>query len=517
MPTARVTLDPRFVVGPINRRLFGSFIEHMGRAVYTGIYEPGHPTADEDGFRQDVLMLVKELGVTGIRYPGGNFVSGFHWRDGIGPKDQRPRRLSLAWRATETNQVGLHEFASWVEKVGGELMYAVNLGTADTRDSLEVLEYANIRKGSTLAEERIANGRAKPFGIKMWYLGNEMDGPWQLGHSPADDYAKKASRTAKALRQLDPQVELVASGSSHPTMPTFPYWDRVVLEHTYDDVDYISCHGYYEEKNGDLGSFLASPVKMDRYLDTVIATADYVKAAKRSEKTLNISFDEWNVWYLGDNLRQFPRQADRFYRTDEIEGNDWPEAPRLAEDVYSVADAVVVGGLLISLLRHADRVTSASMSMLVNVIAPITTEPGGPAWRQTTYYPFAVTSRLAVGVALDIRVETDQYHTDELGVVPLVDAVATHDADSGRAAVFLVNRSLTDAVTVTVDLAALGDLSLLETHMMSDPDVYARNTKDAPDRVTLKPNPTAKLAQNILAVTLPPVSWTAVALGKPTA
>lgn len=513
MSQARVTVDPSYVVGPINRRLFGSFIEHMGRAVYTGIYEPGHPTADEEGFRQDVIELVKELGVTGIRYPGGNFVSGFQWRDSIGPKDQRPRRLDLAWRSTETNQVGLHEFASWVRKVGGELMYAVNLGTADTKDALDVVEYANIAKGSTLSEERITNGQPDPFGIRMWYLGNEMDGPWQVGHSSADDYGKKASRTAKALRQLDPEVELVASGSSHPTMPTFPTWDRVVLEHAYDDVDYISCHGYYEEKNGDLGSFLASPVKMDRYLDVVIATADHVKALKRSDKTLNISFDEWNVWYLGDNLRSFPRQADRFYRTDEIEGDDWPEAPRLAEDVYSVADAVVVGGLLISLLRHADRVTSAAMSMLVNVIAPITTEPGGPAWRQTTYYPFAVTSRLAVGVALDVRVDSGQYETDELGSVPLVDAGATYDAGSGRAAVFLVNRSLTDSLTVTVDLAKLGDVSVLETQMISDADVYARNTKDTPDRVTLQPNSTAKYDDGALTVTLPPVSWTAVALG----
>lgn len=513
MSNARVTLDPRFVVGPINRRLFGSFIEHMGRAVYTGIYEPGHPTADDEGFRQDVIELVRELGVTGIRYPGGNFVSGFRWRDSIGPKEERPSRVSLAWRATETNQVGLHEFASWVEKVGGELMYAVNLGTADTMDALDVVEYANIAKGSTLAEERIANGRTEPFGISMWYLGNEMDGPWQLGHSPADDYAKKASRTAKALRQLDPEVELVASGSSHPTMPTFPHWDRVVLEHTYDDVDYISCHGYYQEKNGDLGSFLASPVKMDRYLDIVIATADHVKAVRRSDKTLNISFDEWNVWYLGENLRSFPRQADRFYRTDEIEGNDWPEAPRLAEDVYSVADAVVVGGLLISLLRHADRVTSAAMSMLVNVIAPITTEPGGHAWRQTTYFPFAVTSRLAVGVALDVRVECDQYVSDELGTVPLVDAAATFDASTGRAAVFLVNRSLTEQITVTVNLASLGDVAVLETQMISDADVYARNTKDAPERVTLTPNATATMEDGTLSITLPAVSWTAVSLG----
>ncbi|UOE44251.1 alpha-N-arabinofuranosidase [Agromyces larvae] len=503
MPTARLTIDPHFTVGRIDRRVFGGFVEHLGRHVYDGIYEPGHPTADAEGFRQDVIELVKELGVSTIRYPGGNFVSGFRWEDSVGPRDRRPRRLDLAWHSTETNEVGLHEFDDWLAKVGSDLMLAVNLGTRGTLEALDLLEYTNISGGTTLSQRRIDNGRADAFGVKMWCLGNEMDGPWQLGHRSADDYGKIASQTAKAMRQLDPSVELVVCGSSSAHMPTFGEWERVVLTHTYDDVDYISCHAYYEEKNGDLGSFLASAVDMDGFIETVVATADHVKAVVGSSKQIDISFDEWNVWYI-----------DRFHGVDKIEGIDnWPVAPRLLEDVYSVADAVVFGNLMISLLRHADRVRSASLAQLVNVIAPIMTEPGGPAWKQTTFFPFSITSRLARGEALQLKLDAPTYSTAEYGEVPLVDAVATHDADSGASAVFLVNRSQTEPVTLTIDIASLGDVSVLESHLIADDDVYAKNTLEDRERVTLQTNDTATIAGGELTITLPPVSWTALSLG----
>jgi len=503
MSSARLTIDPHFTVGAIDRRVFGGFVEHLGRHVYDGIYEPGHPAADAEGFRQDVIELVKELGISTIRYPGGNFVSGFRWEDSVGPRQERPRRLDLAWHSTETNEVGLHEFSDWLDKVGSDLMLAVNLGTRGTLEALDLLEYANIRGGTTLSDRRIANGKSDAFGVKMWCLGNEMDGPWQLGHRSAEDYGKLASRTAKAMRQLDPSIELVVCGSSAATMPTFGEWERVVLTHTYDDVDYISCHAYYEEKEGDLGSFLASAVDMDRFIETVVATADHVKAVQRSDKTVNISFDEWNVWYLS-----------RYQNVDAITGIDnWPVAPRLLEDVYSVADAVVFGNLMISLLKHADRVTSASLAQLVNVIAPIMTEPGGPAWRQTTFFPFSITSRLARGVALELKLDAPTYETATYGTVPLVDAVATHDAEQGRAAVFLVNRSTDEPLTVTVDLASLGDVSLLEAHTLADDDVYAKNSPAEPERVAPRVNDSVRLAGGELTVTLPPVSWTALSLG----
>lgn len=503
MLQAHLTLDLHFTVGPVNRRLFGSFVEHLGRSVYDGIYEPAHPDADADGFRKDVIALVKELGVSAIRYPGGNFVSGYRWEDGVGPRSERPRRLDLAWHSTESNQVGLDEFAVWLKKVGSELMYAVNLGTRGVQEALDVLEYANIRSGTRLSDWRVANGHPDPHRISMWCLGNEMDGPWQLGHSSADEYGVLASKTAKAMRQIDADLELVVCGSSSAQMPTFGSWERTVLEHTYDDVDYISCHAYYEEKNGDLGSFLASAVNMDGFIESVVATADHVKAARGSGKTINISFDEWNVWYI-----------DRYHGTDRVTGrDDWPEAPRLLEDVYSVADAVVFGSLLISLIRHADRVTSASMAQLVNVIAPIMTEPNGPAWRQTTFFPFAETSRLAQGEALTLKLKSDTYETAEYGTVNVVDAVATHDAETGSSAVFLVNRSQESSAVVTIDVRGLGDAEVTAARTLSDDDYYAKNSLADPERVRLVDNDSVVVAPGTVTITLPPVSWTTVSLG----
>ena len=502
MPEAQLTLDPHFTVGVVNRRLFGSFVEHLGRCVYDGIYEPSHPTADADGFRDDVLELVRELGVSTIRYPGGNFVSGFRWEDAIGPKDERPARLDLAWHSTESNEVGIDEFAGWLAKTGSELMYAVNLGTRGVQEALDVLEYANIRSGTKLSDARIANGHAEPYGIKMWCLGNEMDGPWQLGHRSAEDYGKIASQTAKAMRQLDPSLELVACGSSSAQMPTFGAWEHTVLKHTYDDVDFISCHAYYEEIDGDTGSFLASSVNMDHFIESVIATADSVGAELKSSKKINISFDEWNVWYIS-----------RYHNVDKITDLEtWPIAPRLLEDSYSVVDAVVVGNLLISLLKHADRVTSASLAQLVNVIAPIMTEPGGATWRQTTFFPFAVTSRLAVGSALEVKLESDTYSTAVYGEVSTVDAVATHDAETGKTAIFLVNRSQDAPTTVTIDVSHLGSVSITETHTLADDDIYAKNTLDDQERVGLRANDSATIVDGKLTIELPAVSWTAIAL-----
>ncbi|MBO3663765.1 arabinosylfuranosidase ArfA [Microbacterium stercoris] len=503
MPSARMTIDPHFAIGRIRRRLFGGFVEHLGRHIYDGIYEPGHETADAEGFRQDVIELVRELGVSTIRYPGGNFVSGFRWEDSVGPREQRPRRLDLAWHSTETNEVGLHEFSSWLEKVGSDLMMAVNLGTRGTLEALDLLEYANVPGGTELSERRRANGREEPFAIEMWCLGNEMDGPWQLGHRSADDYGKIAAQTAKGMRQIDPDLKLVVCGSSGAQMPTFGEWERVVLGHTYDDVDYISCHAYYQEKDGDTGSFLASGVDMDRFIESVVATADHVGAVRGSSKRIDISFDEWNVWYI-----------DRYEGVDKITGiGNWPVAPRILEDSYSVLDAVVFGGLMISLLKHADRVTSASLAQLVNVIAPIMTEPGGPAWRQTTFYPFSLTSRLAQGEALEVKLDVPTYETARYGEVPLVDAVATHDAANGTAAVFLVNRSTTESISVEVDVVSLGEVSVRETHVLTDADIHARNTLEDRERVAPAPSDTVALDGGVLRLTLPPVSWTAVALG----
>ncbi|WP_033338252.1 arabinosylfuranosidase ArfA [Catenuloplanes japonicus] len=500
MARARLTLDPAFTIGTVQRRLFGGFVEHLGRHVYDGIHEPGHPSAGPDGFRRDVIELVRELGVSTIRYPGGNFVSGYEWEDGVGPAEQRPRRLDLAWHSTETNQVGLHEFQTWLDHVGSELMLAVNLGTRGPKEAIELLEYANIPTGTARTAQRAANGRDEPFGVKIWCLGNEMDGPWQLGRRNAEDYGKLASVTANAMRQVDNTLELVVCGSSARDMPTFGAWERTVLEHTYSDVDYISCHAYYEPVDGDLASFLASGVDMDAFIEAVVATADHVRALKRTEKKMMISFDEWNVWY-----------ASRWNAVEDTFPVDhWPVAPRLLEDVYSVADAVTFGGLLISLLNHADRVTSASLAQLVNVIGPIMTEPGGPAWRQTTFFPFAVTSRAARGDALRVVLDADTVPTAKYGDVPVVDAAATVSPDG--LSIFLQNRHLTEPTTLTVDLHRFNPASVAAEGIWDD-DIHAVNDLADTTRVGLRVNDTAMLTDGVLTVTLPPVSWTALTIG----
>ncbi len=505
MGTARLTLDPAFTVGRVSPRLFGSFVEHLGRCVHTGIHEPGHPAADADGLRTDVLDLVRELGVTTIRYPGGNFVSGHRWEDSVGPKDERPRRLDLAWHSTETNRFGLSEYIAFLRKLGprAEAMLAVNLGTRGVAEALALQEYANHPAGTALSDLRIAHGDKEPFGIGLWCLGNEMDGPWQTGHKTAAEYGRLAAETARAMRQMDPSVELVACGSSNQAMPTFAAWEATVLAETYDLVDRISLHAYYEPHDGDLDSFLASAVDMESFIENVVATCDHVGARLKSKKRISLSFDEWNVWYMS-RWQQQERAADPA---------DWPEAPRLLEDNYSVLDAVVSGSLLIALLRHADRVTVACLAQLVNVIAPIMTEPGGPAWRQTTFFPFAQASRYGRGEVLDVRVDSPTYATAKYGETDLLHATAVR-ADDGSVTVFAVNRGRTGPLPLEVTLTGLGLTEVVEHSALADADPDARNTLAEPDRVVPHPVTGTTLAGERLTATLEPLSWNVIRLAR---
>ncbi|MEV4346786.1 alpha-N-arabinofuranosidase [Actinoplanes sp. NPDC049596] len=492
MLNAKLQLDSTRIVAPVSRRTFGSFVEHMGRCVYGGIYEPSHPSAGADGFRQDVLALVRELGVSLVRYPGGNFVSGYRWEDGIGPVAERPVRRDLAWHSLETNEVGVDEFMRWAGQAGVEVMYALNLGTRGVQEALDVHEYLNQPDRTHFAEMRRRNASEKPYGISMFCLGNEMDGPWQTGHKTAYEYGRLAAETARALRSAQPEAELIACGSSGSSMPTFGAWEAEVLELAYDQVDYISAHAYYEPLDGDVDSFLASAVDMDHFIDSVVATADSVGARLKSSKRINISFDEWNVWYLSRHQAQ------------QATVTEWEVAPRVIEDCYDVTDAVVVGSLLISLLRHSDRVTAACQAQLVNVIAPIRAEPDGAAWRQTIFHPFALTSRLSRGDVLDVVVDSPTYETKRFGPVPVVDAVATHD--DGEVAVFAVNRHRSESVSFSFPLPAG---SVAEAWVLSDDDPAASNTQDAPDRVTPRELAT-HVADGVVTVTLPPVSWSAI-------
>lgn len=493
---ATLVVDSRFTIAPLDPRLFGSFVEHMGRAVYTGLFEPDHPDADDNGFRTDVLALTRELGVTVLRYPGGNFVSGYRWEDGVGPVGGRPARLDLAWRQIESNRFGLDEFVRWARLAGVEPMMAVNLGTRGVQEACDLLEYANHPGGTRLSDQRIANGAADPHGIRLWCLGNEVDGDWQVGQKTAHEYGRLANETGKAMRLVDPDVELVLCGSSGSAMPTFGRWEAVALEAAYDVVDYISLHAYYEERDGDLASFLASPVDMDGFISSVVATADHVRAVLRKQKKIMLAFDEWNVWYMS---RMSPAA-------------EWRHAPPLAEDPYTAADAVVVGGCLITLLRHADRVRIACLAQLVNTIAPIRTETGGPAWRQSTFHPFALTALHARGAVLRVEITAPDVATEVYGSVPVVDAVATHDEESGRLAVFCVNRGTAASVPVRVHLSAFGPLQVAVATVLGGGDPRACNDSGATDRVQPQELRDVQVDGQELRFVLPPVCWAVVVL-----
>ncbi|NGO72522.1 alpha-N-arabinofuranosidase [Streptomyces boncukensis] len=502
--TARIALSPAFTVGRANPRLYGSFVEHLGRCVYTGVYEPDHPAADAEGLRTDVLDLVRELGVTTVRYPGGNFVSGYRWEDGTGPRDDRPRRLDPAWQSTESNRFGLAEYADFVRKVGAEPMLALNLGTRGVAEAMELLEYANHPGGTALSERRAAHGAKDPYGVRLWCLGNEMDGPWQTGHKTAAEYGRLAAETARAMRQLDPDpgLELVACGSSNQGMDTFAAWEATVLGECYDLVDHISLHAYYEEVDGDRDSFLASAADMDAFIRNVAATCDHVAAHRKSKKKLTLSFDKWNVWYQRRFHQDFARNPP-----------NWSQAPRLLEDSYTVTDAVVVGSLLITLLRNADRVAMACQAQLVNAIAPIMTEPGGPAWRQTTFHPFAQASAYGRGTVLDVRPQSPAHGTERYGEVPLLHATAVLDEATSAVTVFAVNRSQHDELPLEIALHGMALTELTEHSVVSDPDPEARNTLSDPDRVTPHRATRATLdASGRVRTVLEPLSWNVIRL-----
>ena len=474
-------------ISKIDERIYSSFIEHLGRAVYGGIYEPGHETADDMGFRQDVMELVKELRVPMVRYPGGNFVSGYNWEDGTGDKSKRPRKLELAWQSVETNEVGIDEFQEWAKRVDTDVMMAVNLGTRGADDARNLVEYSNQKTDTYYADMRKKNGFEEPFAIKTWCLGNEMDGDWQIGTKRANEYGRLACETAKLMKMVDNSIELVACGSSGPFMPTFGEWEETVLREAYEHLDYISLHSYYGNPDDNSQEYLGSACIMDGFIKDVVKICDKIKEEKKSEKTINLSFDEWNVWFHSNE--------------QDKKQEPWQVAPPLLEDMYNLEDAIVVGDLMITLLKNSDRVKIACLAQLVNVIAPIMTVTGGGVWKQTIFYPFKYTSQNGRGTALKADIETGSFTEGKAENIPAVDAVAVLSEDESEVAVFAVNRLLGEDNEIDLSLEGFEGYKLVEHVSMEGSDLKAGNSAENPDNVT----PTVKEVGD--KITLSAASW----------
>lgn len=494
---AKITLAKEFKIGEIDRRIFGSFIEHLGRAVYGGIFEPDHPTADENGFRQDVIDMVKELNVPIVRYPGGNFVSGYKWEDGVGPVENRPKRLDLAWGVTEPNTFGTNEFMKWCKKANSDCMMAVNLGTRGPEEARNLVEYMNHKGNSAWADLRKSHGYEEPWGVKLWCLGNEMDGAWQMGAKTAEQYGHIANEASKMMKWTDNSIETVLCGSSSRNSATFGQWEQTSLEIAYDSIDYVSLHQYYDNRSGDTASFLAKTLELEEFIYTVLCVCDYVKAKKRSKKTINLSFDEWNVWY----------------HSNGVPHDKWCTAPAQLEDIYNFEDALLTGSMLITLLRHCDRIKIACLAQLVNVIAPIFTQTGGGIFKQTIFYPFEHLSNFGKGVALNPIIDCPKYDCKEFTDVPYLESIATFDEENEQLVIFCVNKSQDEDAQINVNLMDFDGYKPSEFISMDGYDKLAENGIDNP---FVKPHNNAlpEIDGANVTINVKPFSWNVIKFNK---
>ena len=492
---AQIYLDTNRVVSPISPLLFSGFTEHMGRMIYEGIYDPASPHADERGLRKDVLAALRELNFRSIRYPGGNFLSGYRWLDGVGPRDKRPRRRDLAWSSIETNQFGTNEFIDFCKAVNTAPMIGVNMGTGTIQDAADLVEYCNAPVGSQYADLRASHGYRDPHGVKYWCLGNEMDGPWQIGHLEADAYGVKAREAAKMMRLHDPSIQLILCGSSSSGMATYPEWDRVALEWCWDQVDYHSMHYYATNTNDDTPSFLALSAEFEAFLDTLTGVLRYVRAKKRSSHDVYLSWDEWNVWYRA--------------RGHQYQDGTWTEAPHLIEEVYNLEDALLVAEWMNVFLRKCDVLKIACLAQAVNVIAPILTTHEAML-KQSIYYPFLLFSKLATGTALDVAVKAPSYTTTRFGDMPLLDVSSSYDEASNKSAVFIVNRSLTDSLTVELRWQDRAPQRINAVYQVAGTDPKAANSFDNPNQVVSVQVASPKISDKVATILLPPLSFTAI-------
>jgi alpha-N-arabinofuranosidase len=492
-PPARIKLDPERVIAEVHPHVFGNFVEHLGRCVYGGVFEEKSPLADADGFRKDVMEGTRGLGVTLLRWPGGNFASGYNWKDGIGPRDQRPARRDHAWGAMESNRFGTDEFLTYCEKLKVEPYLCINAGLGSVDDARAWVEYTNESANTYWAQQRRKNGRDKPWNVKIWGLGNEIDGPWQLGHKNAEDYAKFALEAAKAMRRADESIKLIASGSSHfGAGGDWVGWNRTVLERLRNEIDYISLHTYVGNRGNNFEEFLAFGQDVDDRIQVVKGQIQAVRVGNPDARPIYIAFDEWNVWY----------------RTITPGWTEYQIAKTGLEEQYNFEDALGMGVFLNSFFRHADVVKMANLAQLVNVIAPMFTSPEG-MFLQTIYFPIAEYAKQRGNLSLDVAVDSPQYKPGRRRSLGYLDVSATFDPKAKKVFVNVLNRSEKTDITARVENAAGAPSGAVDVWELKHTDLKATHTfgKDAVVRPATR-KATVKASGNAFDYTFPKQSLT---------
>ncbi len=460
-------------IGRIHNDIYGGFVEHMGRNVYGGVFDPGAACADEDGFRTDVLKLVREIDMPVTRYPGGSYSTLYNWEDSIGAQSERRVRREIVWRQLEPGIFGLDEFMRWARKAQTQPMLTVNIFEHPPQNTEALFEYCNLPGGTFWSDRRRANGAEDPYAVHCWCLGNELYGEWEIGEMNAVDYAKCAREHAKALRRCDPDCVLIVCGK-----PDDPEWNRTVLMTCGKYVDCLSLHEVFSPAGLSKDEYLRLPDLFGRHIAAAAAICREVEAVLPQCRALSISVDEWIVW-----------DRDARGRADE----EWCCGRHLLEQDYTIFEALIAGELFSVFHQYADIIRFACVAQTVNVLAPIRTEADG-IWTQSTFHPFRLCSRYGRGRALEI-------HTENADDDMIVGSVAADD--DGGLTVFAINRS-SSACALELRSPNLGTVEC--GYFIANPDHEVTNSSGkeffAPQNLA-----PAELGTGYVIVNVEPYSW----------
>jgi len=482
----QIKIDPERTLGDIERNIFGGFAEHLGRCIYGGIYDPDSPLADEDGLRSDLREALQRLNMPIVRYPGGNFVSGYRWMDGIGPRLERPARHDLAWNAVESNQFGTNEFIRFCRKLNSEPYLVVNCGDGDMREARDWVEYCNGTGDSALVKLRREHGFEEPHRVKYWGIGNEVDGPFQIGYKTAEEYARAVTEFGKVMKRVDPDIKLAASATCR--WRGFVERGQLILEQAGDLIDYMAIHWYVGNAANDFAAYMTLSDLFEERLSAYEGLIRAVRLDKGIKHPIYITVDEWNVWY---RMRSRPRGI--------------AEQNKLAE-IYNLEDALVVAMHFNAFIRHAYSVRMANIAQIVNVIAPIFTRRDGLVL-QTIFYPFELYSRTCGQIALDVWWQGETFSGGEYTGIRTLDVSATLDEAQKQLVLYVVNRSRTEAMETTISLTTGRFTGSVRAFVVNGPDIKAENTFATPNAVGTSENTLTAKGQS-LAYTFEPHSVT---------